>query len=63
MDKYRFDDAYKTVYKYSARRGGYVYLCHYHVASLVSKMCESTKIRKLEAYLAKEKASWKSLTL
>lgn len=44
-DKYRFDDAYRTVYKLA--EDGYWFFCTYVACGITAKMSDSKKLQKV----------------
>ena len=48
MSKYRFDDAYGAVYKYSEECKAYVYLCSFLTAGIEPSDSEARQIREAE---------------
>lgn len=52
-DKYRFDDAYRRVYKYNSGANAYIHLCSYLQADIKSNMRESTKTARADDYDAR----------
>lgn len=47
MEKYRFDDAYKTVYEYDDDSNAYIFCGRYIAFGISSNMTESEKIRRV----------------
>lgn len=46
QDKYRFDDAYGTIYELIA--GAYIYLGSYNSYDITAKMRDTTKVKRVE---------------